>query len=150
MNLRSLQNYHQQVEEGVRAELFGLQRQRYELQAQRAQVESAADMDAERYVSDAQAGMAPDDAMGRYGEFFTMMLRIEQIDQDISQLEAQVFEKQSAVVEAAQERKKIDLLVARQEKRTQAEENRKEQIGLDETGVLRFLRGTASTRSGAE
>ena len=76
-----------------------------------------------------------------YGHFANLViLRREQLAEAKAAIEKQIVEARENLRQAYRELKKYETAQANRDKREQAEDNRREQIDLDEIGIQGFLR----------
>ena len=153
MNLGVLLNYRSQVEEALRAELSRMQGVLHEAEAVVRELEGLAEKESTRYLVDVQTGLAAEEVVGRQGELEALADRIRRAKTAALESQQGCREKLGEVLAAAQERRKLELVDARQQRRAESDANRQEQHALDELAGRRYLaerRNKATAEEGGE
>lgn len=146
MKLDVILKYRTQVEEALRKELSRMQGVLYEAEALVHELEQAAEREAARYLRDVEQGLGADEVLGRQGELEVLADRIRRAKAMVAEHHQRCGQKLEEVLAAAQERRKLELVEERQERRALVEASREEQRGLDELASRRYL---AERRAGA-
>lgn len=153
MNLGVLLNYRSQVEEALRTELSGMQGVLHEAEAVVRELEGLAEKESIQYLVDVQAGLAAEEVVGRQGELEALADRIRRAKAAVLESQQRCGEKLGEVLAAAQERRKLELLDARRQRRVESDANRQEQHDLDELAGRRYLaerRNNSTAEEGGE
>jgi|SoiMetStandDraft_5_1073268.scaffolds.fasta_scaffold351192_1 flagellar export protein FliJ len=140
MNLSALRHYRRQLEDILRVEVSVLERALEASVVQCRERQQSADLAGEHYQRALCQGLTPN-------ELFERSLEIEGLGDAVQQALASVDvarrrweEKRSEAIEAARERKTLDLLEQRRMRLRMVRFRRLEQQALDEAAQTRFLR----------
>lgn len=139
MNLGVLLNYRSQVEEALRTELSMMQGVLNEAEAVVRELEGLAEKESKQYLVDVQAGLVAEEVVGRQGELEALADRIRRAKAAVLEYQQRCSEKLGEVLVAAQERRKLELVDERQQRRAELDANRQEQHDLDELAGRRYL-----------
>ena len=139
MNLGVILNYRTQIEEALRTELVQMQGVLHEAEAIVRDMEQAAERETTRYLSDTEQGLSAEEIAGRQSELEALADRIRRAQGLVEQHRRRCGDKLAEVLAASQERRKLELVEERQERRELAESNRLEQKALDEMAGRRYL-----------
>ncbi len=140
MNLTVLRTYRAQLEDRLQAELAQLTESLHETETRRVQLEAEADAKAQAYLRKSQAGMTPGEAEDHYAAMDVLAGLIAQARQQEAHIQAVRKQKQADVLDAARERKKLDILADRQQQERRLRQERQVQRLLDEVAGRRARR----------
>ncbi len=140
MNLKLLRNYRAQIEDVLKAELAGLHGNLDRAQAECVQLAARVDQDARQYMAEAEAGISSSAAAGQYAGLEGLAAQLKLAEEDLARAQERWDDKRAAVLEAARETKKLDLLWDRQQQRQRRMQDRQEQQAVDESAARRFGR----------
>lgn len=137
MNLSRLLAYRSQIEEAVSIELAAAARLLQEAAERSAACEAETAVKQRRYAEAALIGLTVDEASQWYVDIDTASLTARRAAEAHSALHREWRIKQAAVIEAMQERKKLDILVRRRREAKQQEQLRADQRLMDEQAARR-------------
>lgn len=146
MNLAVLRSYRIQLEDLLRAEVQALARDLQAASRHWADVEAAGDRQLTEYFSAIREGLSAADAHDWYAAMDALAVDIQQARDTHVALQRQWSAKQGELLEAVQERKKLDLLEQRWLRAKRYRQDQRDQRLLDEVGQ-RHRVGTPQERS---
>jgi flagellar export protein FliJ len=144
MNLSRLLAYRSQIEDALRIELGTAARVLQEAAEHTAFCEAKAKDKQRGYAEAAQRGLTVEEARRWYDDIEQASAMAVRSADTHAALHREWMHKQSAVVEAMQERKKLDILVSRREEARRQEQRHVDQRLMDEQAARR--RGAESAR----
>jgi flagellar export protein FliJ len=142
MNLAMLRTYRTQVEEALQMELAELQNLLQAEQAARGRLEEAAEAGAAEYLDSIRHGMTVDDAMTRQTKLDALVYALRRAEAAATEAERRCEQKMMELLDAARERKKVEILEERQAQVQRRMTKRREQAVMDEAAGRRHLTGT--------
>ena len=137
MNLSRLLAYRSQIEDALRIELATAARVLQEAAEQSASCEAETDAKQRRYAEAAQRGLTVEETQRWYDDIEQASVKAVRSAERHAALHGEWMNKQSAVVEAMQERKKLEILVSRREEARQQEQLHVDQRLMDEQAARR-------------
>ncbi|WP_447977071.1 flagellar export protein FliJ [Candidatus Nitrospira bockiana] len=140
VNLAALRSYRRQLEDVLRTEVARLEAAVKEAAEQRRRLEDQADTAARRHEESMAAGLSPVDMHTSYEAVAAALGAAQRAEARINGVLAEWEAKRTDLIEAARERRKIELLEERQGRTRRLLANRAEQHALDEAAGIRFLR----------
>jgi flagellar export protein FliJ len=144
VNLSRLLAYRRQIEDALRIELATTARLLQEAAEQAAACEAEAKAKQRRYAEAVQRGLMVEEAHRWYEDIEQASIKAIRSAETHAALHREWIDKQSVVVEAMQERKKLDILVSRRKEAQQQEQLYEDQRLMDEQAARR--RGAAIGR----
>lgn len=140
MNLAVLRHYRRQLEDMLRAELSALERALEASAARSRELDKTVEEAAERFRASLRHGLSGDDMIDRTHEMERVTMTARQAAAMVTHARERWEQKRADVLEAARERKTLDLLEERRLRQRIMRLRRLEQQGLDEAAHMRFLR----------
>jgi flagellar export protein FliJ len=137
MNLSRLLAYRSQIEDALRIELATAARVLQEAAEHSVCCEAEANARQRRYAESAQRGLTVEETHRWYGDIEQASIKAARSAETHAALHREWMDKQSAVVEAMQERKKLDILVSRRKEAREQEQLREDQRLMDEQAARR-------------
>ena len=146
MNLTALKHYRRQFEDILRAELSVLEGTLEASVARCADLEQSADRAADLFQSALCQGLSCDEMIDRTRDIEHLTVAVRHAVTTVEEARERWEQKRAEVIEAARERKTLELLEQRRLHLRTVRLRRLEQQALDEAAHIRFLR---SERVGA-
>jgi len=140
MNVTALRHYRRQLEDILRAELFVLERTLEASVARQSDLQESADRAADLFQSALCQGLPRDEMIDRTRDLEVLTVAVRQALTMVANARAQWEQKRAEVMEAARDRKTLELLEQRRMHQRMARSRRQEQQALDEAAHSRFLR----------
>ena len=137
MSLSRLLAYRSQIEEALRIELAAAARLLQQAADQSAACEVDTAVKQRRYAEAALAGLTVDETSQWYAEIETASLMARRAAEARTALQREWRTKQADVIEAMQERKKLDILVRRRREAREQEQLHDDQRLMDEQAARR-------------
>ena len=137
MNLSRLLAYRRQIEDALRIELAAAARVLQESAEQATSHEAEAKAKQRRYAEAALAGLTVEETSYWYEDIDHASVKARRSADAHAVLHREWLDKQSMVVGAMQERKKLDILIARRREARQQEELHADQRLMDEQAARR-------------
>ncbi|HEX2055456.1 MAG TPA: flagellar FliJ family protein [Nitrospiraceae bacterium] len=149
MNLSRLLAYRRQIEDALRIEVAAAARLLQEAAERSASAESEAKDKQQHYAEAAKRGLTIEETYRWYGEIEHASAQARRAAEIQGRLHGEWMKKQAAVVDAMQERKKLDILIRRRREARQQEQLHDEQRLMDEQAARR-RRGTIGRPASAD
>ncbi|HTK86624.1 MAG TPA: flagellar FliJ family protein [Nitrospiraceae bacterium] len=146
MNLTTLRHYRRQLEDILRAELSVLEGTLEATIARSSDLEQSADRAADLFQSTLRQGLSRDEMIDRTRDIEHLTVAAQHAVTMVADARERWEQKRAEVIEAARERKTLELLEQRRLQQRMVRLRRLEQHALDEAAHIRFLR---SERVGA-
>ncbi|HKN88166.1 MAG TPA: flagellar FliJ family protein [Nitrospiraceae bacterium] len=140
MNVTSLRHYRRQLEDILRAELSVLERALEASVARRSDLQASVDRAADRFQSALDQGLSCDEMIDRTRDLEGLTMTARHALKTVTDARDRWEQKRGEVVEAARERKTLELLEQRRSHQRMVRLRRLEQQALDEAAHIRFLR----------
>lgn len=137
MNVATLIPYRRQLEEALRIEVELLAERFRETEARRVRLESEADAKARAYLECAKSGILAGEALIHYAALEGLARAIRQATEGAAAFRAEWERKRNELVEAARERRKLEVLAERDRRRRRRAAEQQEQRLTDEVAGRR-------------
>lgn len=139
MNIASLRHYRRQLEDILRGELSVLERALEASVARSADLQESAERAADRFQSALRQGLSCDEMIDRTRDLDRRSMAVQHALNRVTDARNRWEGKRAEVVEAARERKMLELLEQRRLHQRAVRLRRLEQCALDEAAHIRFL-----------
>lgn len=140
MNLTALRHYRRQLEDILRAELSVLERTLEASVARQSDVQASADRAADLFQAALCQGLSCDEMIERTRDLEGLTVAVRHALAIVAEARERWEQKRTEVMDAARERKTLELLEQRRMHQRLARLRRLEQHALDEAAHIRFLR----------
>jgi flagellar export protein FliJ len=140
MNVTALRHYRRQLEDILRAELFVLERTFEASVARQSDLQESADRAADFFQSALCQGLSCDEMIDRTRDLEGLAVTAQHAVAMVADARERWERKRAEVMEAARERKTLELLEQRRMHQRMVRLRRLEQQALDEAAHIRFLR----------
>jgi flagellar export protein FliJ len=140
MNIAALRQYRRRLEDMLRAELTVLERALEESGVRCRDLHRTANHAADRYHAELREGLSCDEIIDRTREIDGLTAASRRAAAEMGYARERWEQKRSDVVEAARERKTLELLEQRRMRQQMSRLRRLEQQAIDEAAHLRFLK----------
>lgn len=140
MNLTSLRHYRRQFEDILRIELSVLERALEASVARSSTLQASVDCATDRFQSALVQGLSCNEMVDRTHELEGLTMTAQHALKTVTEARERWDQKRAEVVEAARERKTLELLEQRRSHQRMVRLRRLEQQALDEAAHIRFLR----------
>lgn len=140
MNLTALRHYRRQLEDILRAELAVLERALQTSAARSLDLNQTVAQTAEAFQAALCHGLSGDEMIDRTRELEGVTIAARDAVALVAEARQRWEQKRADVLEAARERKTLELLESRRLQQRMTRLRRLEQQGLDEAAHIRFLR----------
>lgn len=137
MNLALLRTHREREEGQLQAELAQVAQALQETETARLRLEAEAEGKARAYLEVSRIGMTIGDATAYYAAMDSLATLIARTSRQEARLREKWHQKQTELLEAARERKKLDILVDRQRQKRLLQQERQAQRLSDETAGRR-------------
>lgn len=144
MNLSRLLAYRRQIEDALRIELAETARLLQEAAERSAAYEEEVSVKQRRYVEAGRGGLTVDEAHQWYADIEGASWKVARAGEAHDTLRREWSSKQADLIDAMQQRKKLDILVRRRMEARQREQLHDDQRLMDEQAARR--RGTRDSR----
>ena len=140
MNLTSLRHYRRQLEDILRIELSVLERALEASVARSATLQESVECATDRFQSALVQGLSCNEMVDRTHELEGLTMTAQHALKTVTEARERWDQKRAEVVEAARERKTLELLAQRRSHQRMVRLRRLEQQALDEAAHIRFLK----------
>jgi flagellar export protein FliJ len=140
MNLTGLRHYRRQLEDMLRADLYVLERALEAAAAHSQGAQNSVNLAAERWQAALKQGVLRDEIVDRARDIENLTAAAGHAAAQAADARERWERKRADVIEAARERKTLELLEQRRLQQRMTRLRRLEQHALDEAAHIRFLR----------